>query len=819
MRVIVAVGLTLALALSRVPGQARDETAPRQNVALRDFGTKASGSAHPHFPVYNPAGVIDGNHSDESAVRLIGLPSEIVLEFVEEREVNRVRLYPGRTHAPVDYEIEGFVNGGWAPLARVVGPPAPAVAGRKDDDFVEHEFPSMYLSHLRLRITRSTDNRERSRTNGTKELVPPDERTTYLREIEVFETISGRHGLNTGRKTADFLSGDFNLPFYRNQSSAKLHLIVKDQAAVPDSIEFRLRAPDGTTELRRFVSPLRPGRNEVEVDIAGLPSGRYPLTGTVRRDGRDEDIVRLLRIDQGSPALRQPEGADLTGKILYPIDEFHVESMQGLTVKVNPAQSHFVAWAKLTTEKVPGKVHWLNKIGPLAATADGRLALSFQDAAGADFVWRHAITPDPRRPAQWEIRDGPAPEAAAVARPPGASRKWIPQVPLEEATFRFYDPARDGKPPLAEIRVFHTGTVRKDFSGLPITFRGTYAVWEKKPGEVLFLSREAMLEDITLPGGEVFEREKDTSDNFGGQMLSADGKTYFYFASNVVKRFAPFIVPYDNQRHSNRLLSVNYTQDGFNWKRHFIVPVTDRDPWSLQQYGALIYKDPESDVYWGYLASYHCERQQIYLDIMFSRDLLHWTRPGDAPFIANTTEPDSWLFGLTLPSLPSLQVGDRLFHLLGQSTAHAHFYLKDNNTPEFIQQRFDNRGLRQWPYFEAAGGYAGLSRSMQLAYTRRPVGIAVSRPNGHVALSAGEKSGTLVTRAVRSSGPMTLNASTGPHGWIQVDLLSPDGTVLPKYSRRFQGDDLRAPVFGELPSTAFKIQLTLQDARVFSIRL
>jgi hypothetical protein len=826
MKKILLLSLTAVFGTCRAHSQSNE--AVRQNVALSDFGTTVTATANPSYPPYNPKGVIDGNISGDSAVRMIGFPSEIVISFVEEREVNRVRIYPGRLEnqpnpsyacAPLDYELDGYVNGGWAPLAKVVGLPQPTPHAKVGDYFFDHEFPSMDLSKLRLRITKSGDDGQRVRTNGNNELVPVEERMTIIREIQVFESSPGKHGLKLDRKTADFISGDFRLPFYRNQSTAQLDMFVKEQASLPHSIGFRLKSADGSKELRQFSFPLKPGKNEVIIDITGLPSGRYLVVGVVNRGGVDETFSRLLRIDNGTPALRQQDGADLTGKVLYLVDGYHTESTDRLTVKVNPAEPHFVAWAKLSSAKSPAKNQWLNQIGPLAVTNDNKLVVSFQTAEGEKFLWQHAICPDPKKPDQWEIHDGPAPGSVVSAAMPGRSRKWTPKTPLDQATFRFYERERDGIPPLDEIRVFHTGTVRRDFSGLPITYRGTYPMWEKRPGEILFLSKEPLLEDITLPGGETFEREKDTSDNFGGQMLSEDGKTYFYYASNVVKRFAPYIVSYDNQRNSNRLLSVNYTHDGFHWERQFILPVTDKDPWSLQQYGAQIFKDPEADIYWGYLASYNAEKQQIYIDVMFSRDLLNWSRPGDQPFIASSTVPDTWLFGLSLPTLPSLQFGGRVYHLLGATVAHSHFFLRDNNDTEFIRQRFEPRGLKQWPFFEAAGGYEGLSRSMQLAFTRRPVGVAISRPHGYFSLTAGQEPGILTTRALRSTGAMTINASTSTGGWIQVDLVSPEGVSLPGFSKKFEGNELCSTVFEKLPPVAFKIRLTLKEANVFSIHL
>lgn len=793
------------------------------NVALSRFGTSVEVEPAAQGDFSRPEGVIDGDLSDLGALRITGVPAEFTLCFPEEREVNRVRIYPGLlgnrrnpsgSCAPLSYELEGYVNNGWAPLVKAENAAPPDNRAEIGTYFFEHTFPAVYLSKLRFRVLASGDTGKRQ---GADKPVPEQERVTAIREIRLYEAFPGRHGLV---RAAESLSGDFRNAFYRNASKAELEIVAAPGFRPDGDAVLTLSSPGGERVLKSLPVTLRPGDNRIGLDIAGLPSGYYPVELKVKSGDSAESLRRRLRIDNGTPVPVMKSGADLSGRRLYLFDDYHIESRRGVENRVNPATPHLAAWMKL----LPGRSHWTNQVKPLFLTRENRLAIPFQDGEGTGYRPRYAVCPDPAaRPEQWEIRDGAPPAAERRATPlllPPAQRgDWRLKTPLDKATFRFYDRERDGIPPLDRICVLHTGVVKRDFSGLPIPYRSTYPVWEKTPGEILFLSREPLAVDTPLSGGEPPERENDTSDNFGGQHLSPDGKTLYYIAARVVKRYPPFIVGYDNQRNSNRLLTAWRTHDGFRWEKQFLLPVTDRDPWSLQQYGMRVFREPDSDLYWGFLSSYDCRKQQMYIDVVFSRDLLNWQRPGDAPFIANSDLPDDWRFGLILPPNAALDLGEKQFIFLPSVLGWPHCYFRDGNSAETIRRRYSIRGFeKMWPFFPLFKNYDALSASMKLAYTRRPIGVAESRPGGYLAVAAGENEGMLVTRPLRASGTLTLNGRTGKNGVIRVELLAPDGVPLPGMAGEFRGDKIDAPLFDRLPGGEFKMKITLRNAELFSLK-
>lgn len=364
-------------------------------------------------------------------------------------------------------------------------------------------------------------------------------------------------------------------------------------------LTIKINSPNNLKVLKTLNFSLKKGENKFALNISDLKSGRYPVTITNSNKNYLGKIERLLRIENIRKTESLASGTNVSGKKLFMIDSYHIEKKNNLNVEVNPGKPYLAAKFGL----FKNKSHWLNRVMGLRLSSDNKLLYRYQSVVHNKLKWCYAVS-ELKNLKQWKIFYG-TPQLKIIHplkkhTSPSARGLWKQKISDEKANFRFYNPKKDGKPPLNEILVKFTGTKHKKFDGLPIPYRSTYAIWEKKSGEILFLSKKPLAVDRWLPGGNEFEKETDTSDNFGGQFLSEDGKTLYYITARVVKRFAPFIVEYDNQVNSNRLLTVFYTHDGFNWKKQFILPLSKKDNWSIQQYGANIMKDPDSDIYWGF---------------------------------------------------------------------------------------------------------------------------------------------------------------------------------------------------------------------------
>lgn len=633
--------------------------------------------------------------------------------------------------------------------------------------------------------------------------------------------LTGKDGDNAHEQKPlrQMVIGDFQPPIYRNSEVARLFLYGHPDLAEGLPVAVSVLSSAGEEEVLRARLVVHAGENVCALDIAGLSSARYPVKVTAQDKGVGGEIRRLLRIENGDLSKPLAPCPDVTGRRLFLMDCHHVLVRKNVKVEVNPGHAHFVSWLNVPHETN----YWAPRVLPLQKTAGKKLFVRFQEALRDELHWRYAITEDMQNLHDWKVYDGvpqfKVDEPLRARLPPEATPRWRQKVPDEQATFRFYDPERDGVPPLNEILVKYTSTQKKDFGGLAIPFRSTYAVWEKTPGQILFLSKEPLCVDRSLKASDAFEEDTDTNDNFGGQHLSPDGKTLYYVVARVVKRFPPFTVPYDNLPNSARMLTVFHTRDGFKWDKRFILPPGEDAPWWLQQYGIRIMHDPDADIFWGYLMTYDCLRQQIYVDVAYSRDFLNWTRPGGKPLLSVTETPGDWLFGRVMGlSQPLCESEGRSFHSMASVMPAPHFYEKGSLDAAAIKKRYGHRQIEMWPFFDKVGGYEGLAEEMPKAWSRRAVGVFVSRTDGAVAVTAGDSEGHLVTRLVQAKVGLRLNAKTKESGWVRVELLDEHDRLIPGYGRKFAGDDIEAPVFEKLPAQPFKVRLKLKRAQVFALR-
>lgn len=200
---------------------------------------------------------------------------------------------------------------------------------------------------------------------------------------------------------------------------------------------------------------------------------------------------------------------------------------------------------------------------------------------------------------------------------------------------------------------------------------------------------------------------------------------------------------------------------------------------------------------------------------MFSRDMINWKRPGTTPFIANSNVPGNWLFGLIMKlSFPKYRVKNLNYHSMISILPWPHFYIREMNDPASLKRRFGPRYIEDWPFFKKVGGYKGLSKSMR-SLRKRALGVVTSRPDGYVALVAGNTTGTMVSRLVKATGKMTLNAQANSNGWIKIEFLNEKNLPIKGFSKRFQGDSLSYPIFDQLPFGKFKIRITMKNAKLF----
>jgi hypothetical protein len=104
------------------------------------------------------------------------------------------------------------------------------------------------------------------------------------------------------------------------------------------------------------------------------------------------------------------------------------------------------------------------------------------------------------------------------------------------------------------------------------------------------------------------------------------------------------------------------------------------------------------------------------------------------------------------------------------------------------------------------------------------------RTDGFVSVNAGYAGGQMATRVLRFSGrKLVLNYSTSAAGSVRVEVQSPDGQAVPRYSlpdcRPLVGDEIEGLVrwrhgagLGDLAGKPVRLRFVLQDADLYSIQ-
>ena len=634
----------------------------------------------------------------------------------------------------------------------------------------------------------------------------------------------------------EHLDGEFRLMVHTDQPEAKLLLIPDFDR--PIRLKGELRAESDNRVISTFTRELS-GKAEWAIPISRLGDGNYLLTLSAAdpKEEFDGSFVRRLRIQRPRPTPPPPEPITLSGEVVFPIDEYHFARREGVTNRIVPPRM-------VTTTRPLGKQFaWQRSFGPNWFGVDSAGNFVQRFTAGADWSGGGASVfyAFSRDGADWQLsstppggRDNPPipdlfpPTAAAAVR-------WHNRTPFNQSEVRLYS-AADGVPPLNEVRMQCLAPHISDPARYGFIPWGTYPVWEKRPGLWLILTREPSCVCKFGYAERELEQTIDANDNFGGQYLSDDGKTACYAQAAKLHVHAPLAVEYDNIPDSFRLMRVYSSRDGFNWEGRYVIIPDELDHPTLQHYGFTSLRAGK-ELRIGLLHAYQVEKQQIYSELVFSRDGMEWTRLDDrTPFFGNDVQPGEPFFGMIFTDFENTPVfahGDEYFIALGsQWHQRPHFYFTygtpeqpESYTPEALRRTYGRRQLAErWPFFTAVGGWEGLSRD----FSRFPegastVGFARLRRDGWIAVTSSDR-GVLTSRLWSAPGNrMALNG----RGEFSVELLDADGKPLPGYSgdaaARFSGDSVEAVLNWngreKLPEIPFRAVISMDNAEIYTIKL
>ncbi|MDR0932963.1 MAG: hypothetical protein LBM70_08105 [Victivallales bacterium] len=789
----------------------------RKNVAAALFGATAE-VVNADGSTKDANSILQNSHKDNAAVSLIGTPATLVISFSQPEQINLIRIYPGMLIYALNpsgeagisaYKIERFNNGYFHPLLEAKEMPSFAKSGAKNAEeyYFEHSFAPIKAEKIRITVLKSGHS---GRSASQPDIIPPEKRTSLIRSVEVY---SSKRSNQLSVHLRDALEGDFSLRLYRNASVAKLHLkgIQFDALeAVLSIAEEKSNTPLLTRDVRLVKGP-----QIIDIPLKAFPDGRFILT--IKAKAPDSlfkgEIRRMLRTEHLLP-VSPPQGVIVVSDMkLFPVDDFHFAERTGVENFVPEAESIEIS----------------HRMGFGNGRQDGRSAffLSIDNKGNYVSQFTEADNKNNRKTfyasssdlKNWSVAEqtptGKKPTAVKspfAPLPPAAIPRWGIKTPFAQAKLRFYDPDKDGKFSLSEIRVQWFPPTLGDLSKHNLKPWTTYPVWEKN-GEWLLLTKEPLYIERFDYSADALENEIDCNDNFGNQFLSDDGKTLFVGKAGRLRTFAPYTIEYDNIPEAYRIMRIYYTHDGVNWQYKYFAPPDDKDPVGFQHYGYSVQR-VERNFYIAYLHAYPCFEQQIYPEICYSRDGLTWMRLKKRnPFVRNSP-PDGWIFGMIfIESSPTPFEHDDFYYLpLGACWRRPHFYIDTNVgnvTGEALRRKFESRGLsEQWPYFKYFGTWDKLAESMQRC-ALNTVGLAKFRKDGFIAVKSGKNGGHLISRPLSAPNcELLLNAK----GKLSIELTSPNGKLLPGFRAEFSGDSSAKSIIWEngakqLPGSPFCVVL------------
>ena len=755
----------------------------------------------------------DGNTSTSVGVTV---NKTITVNLPRRIEAKTIQVYgglmsiyenPSGACAPAGYVVEGFNNGNWQVLCKAENLPDLVQFRDLDDEklFFRHDITPLFIDSVRIRFTSSHDTRKRM---GGK-TISDAETVVHVREIEI---LSSQDVVKKAALT-DLLQVEYRLPIYRNRDRAELTVVAKDHPETPSTAEIIIQSSDKKTVFQKKIN-IKKGRHNYIVDnIGNLPAGRY-VTFFKTEKG---EIRRLLRIERQEEIKAPEKILNMAGKkLFFTPDAFSLKERKNLKISIFPAEMKQHA-------KTPGEDRMLLNATAFYRSADNKFVFVVNDYPRGGFVDRKPAT----RFLVADKLEGPYNE---VEKRPAYGSNFNPGRPFHNFQFAqlpgntkfvMYDKSVHREIPLNNIRRVWSAPP-KDYGCIKAPFRTHWAVGKALNGEWVFMRDKQILTDIHLFGSEEFETGFTTNDNFGDMWLANDGRELFLAHGQTVRRFAPYAVPYDNLPMCFRLMTIYSTRDGINWQyRHTMTLPDEKDSDGAQHYGSMMLPIADGDLYLVYLFAYDGETQQIYVDLNYSRDGLHFYRfPDTKPFIS-TDDPNDWYFGHVFVKNQYVKEGKYLYQMAGYCSDLPHFvpevttFLKGRKaTADDFERRFESRDLsRRLTYFDKIGGYQGVAdignRGCYYA------GTAKYRVDGWFGLEAGDNKGSFVTNDFNGVKKITANAVVKNNGFIKLEIVGKDGKLIKQIE--LKGDDLELPVCELDPTQEFFIRGTMKNAELYTL--
>ena len=630
---------------------------------------------------------------------------------------------------------------------------------------------------------------------------------------------------------SECIEAESHLPAYLNQNKAILAFQRTELA--PKNIKLEINVLEKTTgcipcQPIQLEIPAGSVRKDLPIDISNWPDGEYRVViKEIRGDHKDTgQLIRAIRKQTipESPAPEEP--IDVNGITTLFVDDWYIQKKEGLSRCVHPAET-IALTNEVSAKKYPHNITSLRDF-----SFDGKGGLTVTVAAKNDRGESPIVYSMRSEDLEnWEFIDNSLLKKEDTA----IQNKLQGHDGCNDVKFRYYDKQKDGNVPLSEIEVRYSGLKKNvKWGDIAIPSRCRIPIWVKSSHENIILGHEPITKDKwAFDENEIGDWE-DSNDNFGGQILSRDGKTLRCYQGRLIPRNAPFRVNYDNI-YASRILLTWSTEDGFNWKPTYFSAPDFNDPIQLQHYGVQVFWQEGKRLQLGYLKMYDQVMQRVYTELVYSRDEIRWHRFEGRPKFVDNGKFGSWNFGYSLVGKKKVEKGDSVFQaMVGINVLHFMYlpaFRDSEMTSEWLKNTWlqgrlsGGKGIEHSPAWQFYGSWEKILEHIH--YAKVTPGLMKYRKQGWVSLKAGQQEGWFVSKALHAGDELSINAFTQENGYITIEVLDSEGTEWVDYcgenAAGFTGDSTDRQLLwkqssvGKIPKSPIRLRITMKNADLYAL--